>query len=106
MLMRPRRGSCDCVSHSIPSRPCLRCCCCCCLRAQSDEVRTGLGELFDKKGIPMLYIVGADGVLITKEGRQAVAKEKEAAIRGWTAALMPAAAAAKPADAFTLDEDF
>lgn len=54
----------------------------------------------------MLYIVGADGVLITKEGRQAVAKEKEAAIRGWTAALMPAAAAAKPADAFTLDEDF
>lgn len=53
----------------------------------------------------MLYIVGSDGALITREGRQAVAKDKEAAIKAWTAPIMPAAAA-KPTDAFTLDEDF
>lgn len=62
------------------------------------------------KGIPQLHVIGADGALISKDGRNLVAKEKEEAIKAWCAvgAAAPAAAAAAPAasDAFSTTEDF
>ena len=54
-----------------------------CVKFDDEDRRAQLGERFGVKGIPSLQIVGKDGNLITADGRSAVAKDKEEAIRAW-----------------------
>ena len=75
---------------------------------QDEDGRTAIKEEFGVKGIPQLHVIGADGALISKDGRNLVAKEKEEAIKAWCAvgtAAAPAASAAA-SDAFSTTEDF
>jgi nucleoredoxin len=55
------------------------------VKFSEEEARTSLGERFGVQGIPQLIILGKDGKLITREGRAAVAKDKDAAIQAWAA---------------------
>jgi nucleoredoxin len=63
-------------------------------------------EVFGIKGIPQLLVLSPQGKLLTNEGRNQVAKDKEAAIKAWCDAAAPAPAAEKKAEEFSTSEDF
>ena len=69
---------------------------------QDEEGRTAIKDQFGVQGIPQLHVIGADGALISKDGRNMVAKEKEEAIKAWCAVGVKSTAS----DAFSTTEDF
>jgi hypothetical protein len=58
-------------------------------------------EAFGIKGIPQLHVLAPGGKLITSEGRNLIAKDKEIAIQNWCQQNK-----SEGGDAFSTTEDF